>query len=207
MSVPFFILYCINCDAEWSSLILYGYFEYQLPDGRRISAERCMGWCDNCRSVEVVESFSNKNTIAKQLKDAKNDLSTAISELPRTFFQRLIWKYNAKKRMKTERAIKAQRVEINRFQTKLDFIDSRIDAEKCLNCGSVDIRKFDKMPNFSSDEYRSIVPKIKPTSYLHPSCGGRLSVRTSGGVRISVEYPKRIYDINGNRQSATFQCD
>ncbi len=207
MSVPFNILFCSKCDAEWSTLILNGYFEYGLPDGRYISVGRCMGWCRTCGNVEAVECLPYKYDAIIRLHEADAGLTKTLSQLPTTLPQRLIWRFSKKRRNSVENEIKRRNVELRKCQTRVDFLALRVDIEKCLKCGSADITKFDDLPKFSSEEYRSVSSKIKITNYMHPVCGGKLYIRTSGGVRIAAKYLKRLYDVNGNLKRATFECD
>ena len=207
MSVPFSTLYCPSCDAEWSSLMLHGYFEYELSEGRYLSVERCMGWCKNCNNVEAVEKLPNINDVMADLHKAEEKLSSAKSQIPTKLLSLLMWKFNKKRRVATEKMIKNAHIELNKCHIRQNFRQSRTELEKCLKCGNFDIITFNNLPTFSSEEYRSITPKNKLTNYTHPICGDRMYIRTSGGVRVSGEYPRKLYDRNGNRKRGTFQCD
>jgi hypothetical protein len=199
MSVPYSIIFCEKCHATWSSLILNGYFEYILTNGHCVNVERNLGWCHSCNSVVPVERLPRKDEVTANLQDAERALSQELASSPTTITQRWIWRFSKKKRDRFERTISFRKSAVNKCVSKLELLSLRTDPEKCLKCGSVIIISYEDLPVFTSTEQRHfILPPPKQTNYMHPGCGGVLSLKTSGGLRLSVEHPKHIYDVNGN---------
>jgi hypothetical protein len=72
----------------------------------------------------------------------------------------------------------------------------RKGTERCLECGSSDVKAFDGDVNITlSDD--SVFEGSNKTGFIHPGCGGELVARGSG-ARFNIARETRIYTPHGD---------
>lgn len=185
MSKSFLEFTCSNCDFLGTSMVLWGQMSYQCPRGL-IPIEKQLGWCHACRGLVPVEVLPSEERIRFiKHKDYPGFWSILEKTEPLSEDERI--KDLEYRRLQRENDLKNER-------TRLSELVDRKSQPCCLSCGSTAI--FAILDNLDPPgSWIDPAPPV-PIGLSHPECGGTLLVCHSS-LRIAMEIPDRIYDLEG----------
>jgi len=178
MSVAPNIIWCERCNFETTTAVIWGVFKYRFSDGSEIQVERSAGWCSACNSIQPVEKSTDRSKLLKKYEDLQKELA----RLQKSFVRTLL-KFD-------KREIADIKYECQEIEDQLRLLDVRRGPQRCLTCGSTEIAVID-LPSIGEEEIRKV-------DFCHPGCGGMLKIRKSH-IRYSMNFPKKVYDVEGNR--------
>ncbi|UUO22881.1 hypothetical protein FGD67_06520 [Colwellia sp. M166] len=188
MSMPTYKVCCDKCDYEAWSLKLWGAKEYIDSEGQRIPVDVTLNWCNECQSLEPVESFDHTEEYVKKLKEALNNIKDNTNSVPKLFYIRLMSWFRGADQCFLNEALEYTR------KIELDF--KRKGTEKCLTCGADDVHIYsgnkgiDWQLKFENDNDNTI------TNIQHPNCGGEFYISTDV-IRVAMSSDMRTFTING----------
>lgn len=180
MSMPIAKIYCDRCEFVIGTNVGWGKFSYTLSEGRHLSIDRGLGWCNDCESLTPIESFAKPTRLNEELEQ----LDSRIASLqPKGIFSKLLWNQSQSKREVV--SLREQRTEI---AERLAFLSRRMAPPKCLECGSTAILEIQFPPS-----------DIRPAKvgWSHPNCGGELWI-VDPEVRLSIKLKQRHYSAEGD---------
>ena len=82
------------------------------------------------------------------------------------------------------------------LQRRLELIEERSGNERCLNCGSFDVKRFDG--DFSQLNHFAGDTNAIPTGFMHPECGGEF-LATADPIRLFYKFAPKFYSVDGGR--------
>lgn len=169
MSVTFLMISCTSCSFRGSSLVTAGRYLWRHKD-QTCNIYRRLGLCLDCKKVVAIEDFPDSETMQR----ARNIRKTYTGEPLNKFFEPDYAKFLASR----------QGFDV------LEHVVALGRRPVCLVCGNSAIRPIVMPKGASGDTPVSL-------NLGHPWCAGKLQVQNSGGMRISLSYVTRIYDIQG----------
>lgn len=160
MSIEVLQINCDTCDFGSSNLSTWGVWEYLLANGVRIRAEIFLGWCHDCKNIAPVECL-DVSAAQTEVKKQQEYLATLKSD---SALQEEVedWQFYANKLADAE--------------DYLSLITNRKSPPKCLCCGSENI----VAPVISSTSGVESNGVPVPTEFIHPGCGGRITMSYDG---------------------------
>ena len=183
MSFTYVIFDCDKCDFQGNSTITWGDFKY-VNEGKETNVNRDLGWCFECNKLVPIEDFSDSDRVIDLIELTTKELEgKANNKFSISFSKRdgKVYLIN----------------EILEYSQRLKFIRERIGSEKCLMCGSMEIKPFDGDYSFEPKEYmKRPFNSTKNTGFIHPGCGGGIIAKYNP-VRINLESLSRYYSIDG----------
>ena len=94
MSMPIAKIYCDRCEFVIGTNVGWGRFSYTLSEGRHLSIDRGLGWCNDCESLTPIESFAKPTRLNEELEQ----LDSRIALLqPKGIFSKLLWNQSQSK--------------------------------------------------------------------------------------------------------------
>ena len=190
MSWPVTTYYCTKCDFRQGDAGTWGTREYVLPDGIRIPVNSALGWCAQCNAITAVESLDIGRREA-ELREAERELEKQGGQPVRRWWQ--IHRFLVPMFWRRDLAnwyFFAGMVEDAR--AALQLITMRKSPPKCLACGSDEITT----PLISDTSEWTDVSQPTRTGFIHPDCGGELSM-VMDGLRIGLKPSVRRYTPEG----------
>ncbi len=130
MSMPCIDLECEHCDFKGNDMVTWGRYTY-VHGENEYNVNRCLGWCSDCSKLAPIEDFSDTDKVLKKLGELADELEKdAVKWGPIRLLKRLLcYKWNIS--------------EISQLTKRLNIIRLRKGSEKCLDCGSTGVKKFD----------------------------------------------------------------
>jgi len=194
MSLPAKAFFCAKCAFSQCDVLTWGGRDYVLPDGEQISIPCRLGWCEECDGLASVETFSAELFCGK-IQAAERDLAEPdlYRERQRRHSQQFVfgsrvvslptgWNY--------EQASPEER--LNVASKLLAMIEKRQSPPRCLKCGGTRVTA-----PLVSDWSRVKDPRLPtPIGFVHPGCGGELSV-VEDGFRVALRPSIRRYTPEG----------
>jgi hypothetical protein len=213
MSMFYEHIRCARCDKAWTSLILWGLWQYALPSGRKLPVHRVAGWCRDCADVVPFECLPVPGQTISATAEFKRLRAAERARRRDISIRRLTVSFNwlrylaSGKHSRTSRdRLKASRFRLIRAKMLCglpvgaveraryyaaearmvdEFYEVRSAPPKCLKCGSADVREVG----------RDLITE-------HPGCGGRLYFRPSS-ERASMMTPDIMFTPHGIAMPST----
>ena len=202
MSVPDVDISCDRCEYNGGTGVVFGRFKYDTPHVK-ISLPRTLGWCSSCRSLapieEACQEVRNKSlaedlaSVNNQIEQEKKSLLQKIPFFKRIFSPPQLYSETLKELQEQAAWLSSELSSPAILAEYLNF--SR--KPRCLTCGSIEVRKFPKMPDGLNNFYDDYRIKI-PVGMKHPGCGGQLLASTSE-IRLNMHFRDRVYSLSGER--------
>lgn len=181
MSMPMYTIKCSGCDYATSNRITWGHFEYESGE-KRLSVKRDIAWCNQCHELAAVESFTVGSFDEEWIWV---ELDSLQQEVMPSFWRYIRARFNGQYR-KTSGCLEQVRSRIDELLLAI----RRKGTERCLTCGSQDLKVFHVADAGMSDS-------LSPPEFIHPGCGGQICTSDSS-MRISMAFRHiRVYSLNG----------
>ena len=190
---------CSKCGEITYGAVVWGRYEYELPDGRLCSLSRSLGWCFGCQAFQPVEDLGPgdldiwqqyyENQIREmqaRLEKLRRRSTRAKLSLTETEEQQLQLSISLK--------IAALDRETDLKRSFLAAMRNRRSPERCLKCGGTKVIK-PIMPEVDDPPRTSDGPLM--LGMKHPPCGGEL-IRQERAHSVNMRFDtRRIYSIEG----------
>jgi hypothetical protein len=183
---------CSKCGAGTDTTLLWGMFEYLLPNGSVTYLGRDLGWCFDCKTFRAIENLGVTPT-PESLRHQEIKIEE-IDQKARQIQKRPLWKKlftnfeGEIKVLEREREVCSRRLED--LIKRQNLLSIRTSPERCLTCGSTNHIKF-ALPKESNGK------STEPISVTHPGCGGSLVVQYYA-MSINMAFnSKRLYSVEG----------
>lgn len=190
---------CSECGEITYGAVVWGRYEYELPDGRLCSLSRSLGWCFGCQAFQPVEDLGPgdldiwQQYYENQIREmqARLEKLRRRSTLAKLFFTET---EEQQLQLSISRKIAALDRETDLKRSFLAAMRNRRSPERCLKCGNTKVIKpimpeIDDPPRTSDG---SVVLGMK-----HPPCGGEL-IRQERALSVNMRFDtRRIYSIEG----------
>jgi|GEM_PF-2013679 len=190
MSTPVVKVQCTQCEFRSSTSVVEGRFAYELPGDARLSLRRRLGWCFDCATIRPVEdltrdSFEAEFTrLTSTLAKVENELAKSKTGI------RALFRWSETRTKQSERNIAFFRKQISEAALYGNLLASRHSPPRCLQCSGQNVIPCE-LPQAPKDT------SLLVTRFVHPDCGGYLTISDSG-MRLAVNYPTvRIYSSEG----------
>ena len=181
MSMPCIDLECERCDFKDNDMVTWGRYKY-LDGENEYWANRCLGWCSDCKKLAPIEDFSDADEVVKKLEETPNELKGFYGK-GRLF--RLLNIFRSR----------IHHIEqLPELAKRLNIISSRKGTEKCLDCGSAGVKKFDG--DYQLDYEGLLYQGEKRTGFIHPDCGGEM-IAQPHPTRYNMAFTTRYYNLDG----------
>lgn len=181
---------CTKCSFTSSSAVLWGVYEYLLPDRTRISLECDLAWCNVCQTLVAAEKVDlrvQQEKRSRYLSD-RHDALLRLDLLSATFKARLGLAKEEMARLRSN--ITFYEKQVQDVTLYLNVMSQRTSPPRCLECGSVGISYVER-PDLSYTKTAQV------TGFRHPGCGGQFIMKR-GTIRFSVPFNQSfIYDTEG----------
>lgn len=192
MSVEAGQIMCDRCDFRTLTSVLWGRYQYEMPDGTRFNLNRRAGWCYDCNKVVPVEDLRRRdfsNDYMGNLVDSMFKYESDIRKLESGVMGWLGLNKGLIQDLKGKiQVIKDQQCEII---THNNMVESRIEKERCLECSGQNISYL------NPPEQEACTQQYIPTGFIHPNCNGQIMIGYFG-FRIAMSFNViRIYDTKG----------
>ncbi|MCX2983416.1 hypothetical protein EYC98_21360 [Halieaceae bacterium IMCC14734] len=175
-------LICDKCGFQGSDDVVWGDFRY-IKDGLEIDLSRTLGWCADCSDFVPMEDFAVKDKLLSDIDEALEAIKV------RTKRWALFSLLNRKDRLDELERLSA-------LIAQLALIGERKGCERCLQCGSVNVERFDG--DYSGlAQYASKETTVN-TGFLHPGCGGEF-MASINPMRFHCIFEPRLFSVNGHR--------
>jgi hypothetical protein len=182
MSMPSTDLVCSKCEFKGSDAVVWGDFRY-IKGGLEIDLSRTLGWCSDCSDFVPVEDFDIRDELLSDIDEALE----AISVRAKRWFS-----FSLLGRTRKDRLNEIER--LSALIALLALVGERKGMERCLQCGSVNVIRFDG--DYSDlDPYSSDKTPMH-TGFSHPVCGGEF-MASINPMRFHYIFEPRLYSING----------
>lgn len=183
---------CSHCGFHQDDTVIWGCYEYQLPDGRRAPVLRQRGWCGACNGIRPIEILSLE-AWEKEVKSVSEIIDSLGPEPVRRIWHisKSAWR---KEHARWLTSHKSWQSRLAAAKDGFAMLASRESPPRCLLCSGTDVSgpipgdKFD--PSIGN-------PSPYHTGFLHPGCEGELLVSTSI-MRISIAPTTRLYSVEGD---------
>ena len=187
MSITFCNIECTNCDIRASDLGI-GVVRYVLPNGDRVQTFPWMGWCSDCRGIEVIEAppIEVREEAVRTIEGLKGRLKSLT--LKGGFFG-----------LGSRRPlpgvdwwdVRVLQAEIERLEGAVQVSTHRPIGShaRCLTCGSP------KTVGFVRPREVSATPHSLDIE--HEGCGGTFVVRDSGAFQVRVAIIETLLSPDG----------
>ncbi len=177
-------LVCDKCGFQGSTAAVWGDFRY-IEGGREIPLTRTLGWCADCCNFVPMEDFAIKDELSAEIERILHPISVRTKR----------WaSFSLLKRTREHRLNELER--LSGLIAHLALIGERNGSERCLQCGSVNVERFDG--NFLElDPYGTDGATIH-TGFFHPGCGGEFLASVSP-MRFNVIFEPKFYLVDGER--------
>ena len=184
MSMPSTDLVCNKCGFSGSDDVVWGDFRYVEGD-REIPLSRTLGWCADCSDFAPIEDFAIKDRLLAEIERTLRSIKVRTKR----------WaSFSLLKSTRKDRLDELER--LSALIGHLALIGERNGSERCLQCGSVNVERFDgnysELDSFGSDE-RTI-----NTGFYHPGCGGEF-LASVNPARFSIIFHPKFYSMDGYR--------
>ena len=186
--MPFINLDCEKCDFHGSTTTVWGNFKY-IENKNELHLTRTLGWCFDCQCFVPIEDFSNIDEVIAKIE-------TLTSELKSDYEKWLSFLFSILTRKNTIDRIN----EISELAKRLSFIRQRKGSEKCLACGSSNIKPFDGDYSLEFEVMEGLFQGSKRTGFNHPDCGGEI-IASSSDMRLNMSFTPRHYNPDGSALS------
>jgi len=185
MSMPFINLDCDKCDFHGSSMTTWGDFRY-IANKSELNINRLLGWCFNCKKLAPVEDFSDIDEVIAEIGELTTDLKSDYEKWLSYLFLILTRKHTV------------YRInEISDLTKRLHLIRQRKGSEKCLTCGSENIKIFDGDYSLEYEVMEGVFQGTKHTGFIHPECGGEI-IASSNAMRLNMKFTPQCYNFDGS---------
>jgi hypothetical protein len=174
MSLPFLSITCTACDFRGSSFATTGRFLWS-HKGQTFQFERRLGLCLDCNKIVAIEDLPDAETMER----ARSIRATYTGQPLFRLLEPDYAKYLAS-------------------QVGFDVLEEVLALDRrpvCLECGKSAVRPIDRPEGVNSKAPVSL-------NIGHPWCAGTLQMKSSGGLRISVNVETRVYSIHGKSISS-----
>ena len=185
MSMPSINLDCEKCDFHGSTSTVWGDFKY-IENKNEFHLTRTLGWCFDCQRFVPIEDFSNIDEVIAEI-------GTLTAELKSDYEKWLSFLFSIFTRKHTIGRVD----EISDLAKRLSLIRQRKGSEKCLACGSSNIKPFDGDYSLEFEVMEGLVQGSKRTGFTHPDCGGEI-IASSSGMRLNMRFSPRYYNFDGS---------
>ena len=127
MSFPSYSILSTQCDYDSSSRASHGLYYYKDNEGQ-FHLERQLGWCNGCKSITVIEDFSDAAKVAGKMRSnlyrIRRDMGTVFANILNALF-------------KSRREWLDSTIEtINSYAKYIELAEARTGQERCLKCSS-----------------------------------------------------------------------
>ncbi|SDU21154.1 hypothetical protein SAMN05216296_2423 [Pseudomonas pohangensis] len=195
MSMPVATYKCSACDlSRWSSGT-WGY-RYYLHGESKLQMHVVMGWCKTCNDLQAIEVLPDAEGELKlkiKLEALQAELAKVLAATPPA---KSWWPFRAKKissQANLEYEIRAAEEQIMEYRLCRTALSTRTGKPRCLRCESEDCIA---LPEHAVDYFAAEDVPV-PIGFMHPGCGGQLTVAYEG-TRLSVQLTEKAYDLEGH---------
>jgi hypothetical protein len=190
---------CSKCGERTYGSVVWGRYEYELPDGWLCSLSRSLGWCFGCQAFQPVEDLGSgdidiwREYYENQIREMQARLEklkrrSTIAKLPITQVE------EQQLQCAISRKIAALDRETNLKRSFQAAMKTRLSPERCLKCGCTKVIK-PIMPEIDDPQWTTDA-KVA-LGMKHPPCGGEL-IRQEHALWINMRFDtRRIYSIEG----------
>jgi len=184
MSMPSTDLVCSKCEFQGSNAVVWGDFRY-VGGEREIPLSRTLGWCADCSDFVPMEDFTIKDELLDEIRETLEAISVRTNQ----------WaSFSLLKRTRKHRLYEVE--SLSALIAHLALIGERCGSERCLQCGSTSVQRFDG--HYSEpDSYASKGTTVN-TGFCHPGCGGTF-LASINPMRFNLIFEPRFYSLNGDR--------
>jgi len=190
---------CSKCGERTYGAVVWGRYEYELPDGRLCSLSRSLGWCYHCQDFRLVEDLGPgdldiwREYYENQIREMQARLEklkrrSAIAKLPFTETE------EQQLQLSISRKVAALDRETDLKRSFQAAMKTRTSPERCLKCGCTKVIK-PIMPEVNDSQPTS--DETVALGMKHPPCGGEL-IRRERVLSVNMRFDtRRIYSIEG----------
>lgn len=182
MSVPFEVIECERCGYAASTLVTAGKFVWS-DGGEEYWFGRKLGICTDCECVVAMEEFPDEERLIEQERRSRM-LEERRKRKPGFFgkiFNRPLIDPSAFGKSSDDVSVARKVLELKRRPV-------------CLSCGSTRVAPLMRPENSDSQN-----TSLQALGFLHPGCGGMLTIYGSGDYREEPAHITLIYDIQGKK--------
>ena len=195
MSMPVATYRCSSCDfSRWSSGA-WGY-RYYVQGESKLQMHVKMGWCNTCNDLQAIEVLPDADGELKhhqELEALQGELTAILAATPPA---KAWWPFRAKKssaQANIEYAISSAEEKLTEYRLCRTALSTRTSKARCLGCGSEDCVA---LPEHSADYFDTEAIPV-PIGFIHPGCGGQLTIACEG-MRLNVKLTDKAYDLEGH---------
>lgn len=186
MSVPHANITCNKCDFASNTLVANGLY-YYIDGTEKYDLRSQIGWCQECKTLVPMEDFSDAEECREEIIRSYSLIESSIHKPLRLLIsgnRRGISKISLDKILESSK--------------RLYVISARKGTERCLTCGSYNVKPFDGDCELELDRRNFVYTGVKRTGFVHPECGGEL-IATGSPARFSYRYEEKLYALDGTK--------
>lgn len=176
---------CNRCSFSAGIASLGAPHFYETALGRVPMLVQC-GWCDGCATLVAIERLPAAEDLKKweQTSALMQQTPAACADLGT----------HAERQESVAASPNGRELDFSHVLQVRTRLSQRSSPPRCLNCGSTKVAPVgDKLPR----DLDLVGERAVPTALVHPRCGGLLQVHRPL-LWVSIPWPPRIYDIDGN---------